>query len=395
MNELIYPKERTLGAITLVLGIVVWIALIVGTFGVALVFLAFGFIAYLFAQSALIASIRGNGVALTKTQFPDLYDQFVTCCDRLTIETRPSCYVVNSNGVLNAFATRFLGHQYVVLNSDVVDAMNKHAEGVRFYIGHELGHIRRKHLTGHFFRWPILWLPLLGAAYSRAKESTCDRHGLACCNSADGAAKALAALSAGPTRWESLDTASYLRQANEEPGFWMSFHELIAGYPWLTKRFARVIDKNIELPKRNPFAYILALLSPYAGRLGSGFGLLIAVYIIGVLAAIALPAYQDYTIRTKLQLVVLESKVARDSLSNYYESSHKIPDSLSTAGVSDTLSDGSTLILDPKNMLLTVKTAKGELIFVPRANSDGHVTWTCTNGEGLKPTQIPTSCRNK
>lgn len=60
MNELVYPRERTLGAITLVLGVVVWIALIAGTFGVALVILALGYVMYLFAQSALIAHIKGR-----------------------------------------------------------------------------------------------------------------------------------------------------------------------------------------------------------------------------------------------------------------------------------------------------------------------------------------------
>jgi hypothetical protein len=37
---LVYPRERVLGAVTLVLGLLVWLALIVGTVGVALVLLA-------------------------------------------------------------------------------------------------------------------------------------------------------------------------------------------------------------------------------------------------------------------------------------------------------------------------------------------------------------------
>ena len=41
MNELVYPRERTLGTITLVLGILVWLALIVGTFGGALIALTY------------------------------------------------------------------------------------------------------------------------------------------------------------------------------------------------------------------------------------------------------------------------------------------------------------------------------------------------------------------
>jgi Zn-dependent protease with chaperone function len=392
MDELVYPRERTLGTITLVLGLLVWVVLLIGTFGGALLMLAVGFLLYLFAQSALIAHIKGNGVELSETQFPDLYAHFSACCDRLNMPERPRAYVIAGNGTLNAFATRFLGLQYVVLMSDVIDAMDKHAEGVRFYMGHELGHLRLRHISGHLFRWPILWLPLLGAAYSRAKESSCDRHGLACCTSPASAAHALAALSAGAKRWAKLDAGSYLRQSAGETGFWMSFHELVAGYPWLTKRFARVMDTKAHAPPRNGFAYVLALFVPYAGRLGAGFGFLLSVYIVGVLAAVALPAYNDYKIRAALQSVVTESQGARDALAHFYESSQQVPDSLSRIGVASTLPDGSHLSLDTRRMLLTVSTARGELIFVPRV-AEGHVLWSCTNGERIKPTQLPASCR--
>ena len=218
MNELVYPRERTLGTITLVLGLLVWLGLIVGTFGGALIGLAFGYLIYLFVQSTLIAHIKGNGVELSEAQFPDLYAQFTACCDKLQMRIHPQAYILNGNGGLNAFATRFLGTQYVVLMSNVVDAMDKHVDGVRFYIGHELGHLRMKHLSGHLLRWPVLWLPLLGAAYSRARESTCDRHGLACSGSPEGAAQALAALSAGAERWKQLDVTAYVSQTTHASG---------------------------------------------------------------------------------------------------------------------------------------------------------------------------------
>lgn len=139
MNELVYPRERTLGNITLVLGLLIWLGLIVGTFGTALIGLVLGFVVYLFAQSTLITHIKGNGVELSEAQFPDLYAQFAACCDRLELKTHPQVYILNGNGGLNAFATKFLGARFVVLMSDVVDAMDNHADGVRFYIGHELG----------------------------------------------------------------------------------------------------------------------------------------------------------------------------------------------------------------------------------------------------------------
>ena len=392
MNQLIYTRERTLGATTLALGLIVWLGLIVGSFAIALIILGLGFILYLFVQSSLIAHIKGNGVELSEKQFPDLYSQFVSCCDQLEIKSRPQAYILNGNGGLNAFATKFLGTQYVVLMTDVVDAMDKHYDGVSFYIGHELGHLRMKHLSGGLLRWPVLWLPLLGAAYSRARETTCDRHGLACCKSPEGAARALAALAAGVERWKDLDVISYVKQSSHSSGFWMSFHELTAGYPWLTKRAARVMDVDAKMPKRSFFSYFLAAFVPFAGRLGSGFGVLILVYIIGVLAAIALPAYQQYTTKAVLSANILYSQDTRDALGDYYETNQKIPESLEILNIKEELIDGSLMTLNIDNMALSINTKKGELIFTPAEDDQGKIIWDCINGGGIRPEQLPPSC---
>jgi Zn-dependent protease with chaperone function len=391
VSDLVYPRERSLGAITLVLGVLIWLGLIVGTVGIALVIAGVGAILTLFVHSALIAHLKGNAVEISTEQFPDLYAQFVECCRRLDIATPPQAYILNGNGMLNAFATKFLRTRYVVLTSDIVDAMQGNAEGLRFYIGHELGHLRMKHMSKQLLRWPVLWLPLLGAAYSRARESTCDRHGLACSGSGAAAVRALSVLSAGRARWRTLNVASYIRQTEHSRGFWMSFHELIAGYPWLTKRAARMTGDSAT-PARSPLAYLLAIFIPFGGRLGGGFSFLIMVYIIGVSAAVAIPAYQDYTIRAKMSAAVVSSGPAREKLADYYQSQHRIPESLEAAGVSAQLADGSPLSLDRKRMSLTVTTKQGDLIFVP-SEARGRIRWTCTNGEGLKANQLPAFCR--
>ena len=392
MGELVYPHERTLSAVTLVLGLLAWFVLILGTVGMALIFLLFGFVVYLFAHSALIAHLKGNGVEVSPTQFPDLYGDLMACCERLQMTKRPKAFVLNGNGGLNAFATKFLRTQYVVLLSDVVDAMAQHPGGVRFYLGHELGHLRMKHLSGALFRWPVLWLPLLGAAYSRARESTCDRHGLACAGSAENAARALAALSAGPQRWRNLDVGAYREQVAQTSGFWMSFHELIAGYPWLTKRAARMLDQNARLPRRNPFAYILAAIVPFAGRLGPGFATLILVYIVAVIAAIAIPAYQDFKTRAVLDGAMTQSREARDALARYYEQRRETPESLEAAGLDEELPGGVHLQLDPESMVLTVVTPSGQLVFSPALDAQKHIVWGCAGGEGMKATSVPPAC---
>lgn len=395
MNDLVYPRERVLGVFTLLIGLLVWLLLLVGTFGGALIGLLLGYIVYLFVQSTLISHIKGNGVELSAAQFPDLHAHFVACCERLKMPEQPRAYVMNGNGGLNAFATKFLRTQYVVLLSDVADAMRQHPDGVRFYIGHELGHLRMKHLSWHFLRWPVLWLPLVGAAYSRARESTCDRHGLACSSSPDNAARALAALAAGGERWQQFDVKAYLEQTKQASGFWMSFHELTSAYPWLTKRVWRVIDRNAAPPSRNGFAYLLAVFIPYAGRLGGGFGFLMLVYIVGVLAAIALPAYHDYTARAQLTQVVMRTQDARDALGAYYLRNGRVPESLQEAGVPEDLPGGGSLSLDGHRMVLTVHTARGDLVFTPSPSGPSRIAWSCSGGEGMRPGQLPASCQGR
>ena len=69
-DELVYPREVSLGAITLVLGLIGWLLLVVLTVGIALVYLLFGFLFYLFAHSAFISWLRGNAVLLSQPSCP-------------------------------------------------------------------------------------------------------------------------------------------------------------------------------------------------------------------------------------------------------------------------------------------------------------------------------------
>ena len=406
MNENIFPRDRTLTVLSMVFGVLVWgviaVVLIPRTEAAALieaasavvVILILIFIAYVFAKSAAIAHLRGNAIEVTEYQLPDLHKQLNECCEALGMSRSPTMYLQNGNGVMNAFATWFLGRKYVILLSGVVDAMAVNPNGVRFYIGHELGHVlRHDNPVLGFLRWPALRMPLLGAAFSRARESTCDLHGLACSQSPEAATRSLAALSAGAKSWADISLDGYRRQVAAAKGFWMSFHELVSSYPWTAKRAIRLLDKNPDIPRRNPFAYLVALFVPYAGRMGAGLGLLIYVYVIGVLAAIAIPAYQDYTVRAVLASAASESQHARQQLADYYLSEKKIPQSLGEAGVDEQLPGGLQLFLNSEHMVLTVHSRRGELVFTPRRDNQGQITWLCSGGAGVKPQQLPAFCR--
>ena len=53
--------------------------------------------------------------------------------------------------------------------------------------------------------------------------------------------------------------------------------------------------------------------------------LMIVVAIIGILAAVALPAYQDYTVRAKASEVVLAASACRTSITEVVQSSSSLP----------------------------------------------------------------------
>lgn len=406
MKDLVFPRDRALTTLSLTIGILFWLMVAVGLYkwrgpamigGVLVTILvaaAVTFISYLFARSAAIAHLRGNAIEVTEQQLPQLHAQLAKCCEALSISIRPSMFIQNGNGVLNAFATWFLGRKYVILLSSVVDAMDRNSDGVRFYIGHELAHIiRHDNPIVAVLRWPALRLPLLGAAFSRARETTCDLHGLACCSSRDGAARSLSALAAGARNWADISLDAYRHQLLSAKGFWMSFHELVASYPWSVKRAIRVLDEHPQIPGRNPFAYVLALFVPYAGKIGAGVGLLLYVYFIGIVAAIAIPAYQSYTARAVFAAAITESYPARTALATYYETNKQVPTTLSVAGIPSTLPNNVELQLAPKGMILYVTAKVGELEFVPKLDDQGHVYWICLPGAGVRPQMVPLSCQ--
>jgi len=391
LDRLVDPSEKRLGLLTLVLGLLVWALLIVGTLGMALIYVLLGALFYLFAQSGLIAYVRGSGARLGPQQYPQLYAQFQDCCRRLGMANEPEAYVLHGGGWLNAFAARFLGQHFVVLLSDVVDAMDEHPDGVRFYVGHELGHIRSGHLTGHLWRMPVLWLPLLGAAYARAQERTCDLHGRACSSSGDHAARALAALMVGGKRWASMNLDALADQLPATRGFWMSYHELIQAYPWLTKRVALMQSRAV--PGRHPLAWLLALFTPYGGRAGGGVvGLMIVMAIVGILAAVALPAYQQYVTHAALAQALDEAQPLQEKLGQHYLAHEEVPATLADAGLPDTLGQGVSLALNPENMVLTLRKGSVALELVPSKDGE-QIRWRCTPEEGTPLKSVPARCR--
>lgn len=407
--DLIYKTERPLFVLSMVIGTIVWLALVVGTFGVVLVYVLLFLIVYLFAHSGFIAYLRGNTLELSESQFPDLYRQYLEACERLEIKEVPTAYLMMSDGVLNALATRFLRRHYVVLFSSVVEALRSRPDALRFYFGHELAHIKRGHLNLQWLKMPASILPLLGAAYRRAQEYTCDLHGLAASNSREDALAALAVLGTGGEKLSEVNVDRFIDQQRHTSGFWMSYHELTNDYPWLCKRLAHIAavsgagngqTSEYKAPKRSFFAGVFAAFTPRFG-VGGGASVLVFVAVIGVLAAIAIPAYQDYTLRSQVAAampLVDQVEIAAAEYVNehkaYPESPADVglPEEMATGPVSHVavIDEGFELTLRSNNARLNEKT----LVVGAYQNDDGSLAWHCVGGT-LDQKYRPVKCRSQ
>ena len=63
---------------------------------------------------------------------------------------------------------------------------------------------------------------------------------------------------------------------------------------------------------------------------------MIVVAIIGILAAIALPAYQDYVVRSKVTEIAAAAGACKTSVADYAATKNVLPDSIDKAGCSNT-----------------------------------------------------------
>ena len=86
-------------------------------------------------------------------------------------------YVVNLDGMINAFATKFLSRNFIIITADLLESCENDTDKLRFIIAHELTHIHRKHVSRQFLLLPSKIIPWLGNAYSKACEYTCDNYG--------------------------------------------------------------------------------------------------------------------------------------------------------------------------------------------------------------------------
>ncbi len=132
--------------------------------------------------------------------------------------------------------------------------------------------------------------------------------------------------------------------------------------------------------------------------------LMIVVAIIGILAAIAIPAYQDYTIRSQVSEGLNLAAGAKTAIAEFYNNTGRLPGSNASAGLAtaasikgnyvDNVAIGSTGLVtitygNKANAKISTKTL---LVSAVTNGGIGSVQWTCKRGS-IDSKYVPTNCR--
>ncbi|HEZ7116769.1 TPA: pilin [Neisseria meningitidis] len=115
--------------------------------------------------------------------------------------------------------------------------------------------------------------------------------------------------------------------------------------------------------------------------------LMIVIAIVGILAAVALPAYQDYTARAQVSEAILLAEGQKSAVTEYYLNHGTWPSNNSSAGVasSSTIKGKYVEKVEVKNGVITAemkssgvnKEIQGKKLSLWAKRQDGSVKWFC------------------
>ena len=131
--------------------------------------------------------------------------------------------------------------------------------------------------------------------------------------------------------------------------------------------------------------------------------LMIVVAIIGILAAIAIPAYQDYTIRAQVSEGLNLGGGSKTAVTEYYQDTGVFPTTNLLAGLEVPTAITGKYVASVTVGALGVITVlygnsananiQGDTLTLTPFDNLGSVSWTCADGGGLANKWLPAACR--
>ncbi len=130
--------------------------------------------------------------------------------------------------------------------------------------------------------------------------------------------------------------------------------------------------------------------------------LMIVVAIIGILASLAIPAYQSYTIRSQVAEGLNLSGPLKNAVANFYNENGTFPSDNADAALetassyagsyvqSITVNDGVIEIMYGNNANALIDGQTVNLTAIP---NDGSVAWDCESGGFILEVYLPTACK--
>ncbi len=122
--------------------------------------------------------------------------------------------------------------------------------------------------------------------------------------------------------------------------------------------------------------------------------LMIVVAIIGILAAVALPAYQDYTVRAKVSEVILAASSGKTTVSEAAAVNGALPGSASVTLSSQSSKYVSGVAWDGTTITATAQgdsAISGSTATLTASYNNGQMTWACSGT--IEAKYRPASCQ--
>ena len=209
-----------------------------------------------------LIDLKGSNFHVTKDSCPELYEQVVDVADILDLDKSdfPQIYT-NWSYDINAYTTGIKDSTLLMLFSGAVDLLSK--EQLDFIVGHEIGHIKSRHVIYH--TWANFFENLIGSDpiatalvgpiqvallyWSRMSELTADRAAMLACQDEDVAIDTVIKMAGVPRKYfKQLNRRIFLEQAKEFESQLSDVEALMKNisvldnsHPWTVLRAAELI----------------------------------------------------------------------------------------------------------------------------------------------------------